>query len=251
MTDLTNWVLIKDIALSLIETNDRPVSASEIREVFEKLHPERKSINVAADMNMLTVNSQSRLSYLHIFGKVSPSGKIMNPALNSRPFDEYPRKSCESNPKDVFFKSGRGMYEKYNSNLHGVWYINLGHDYVNRLKCLSEFEVKEKSFYSDVKESFKLSAAQRSQFVNSVKQVEYEIVQIKRFKRNPHVVAERLHRADGKCDKCGRSAPFDRRSDGTPYLEVHHLVHLSEGGSDSLDNTLALCPNCHREFHFG
>lgn len=251
MTELTNWKLIKDIALSLIETNDRPVSASEIREVFEKLHPERKSINVSADMNMLTVNSQSRLSYLHIFGKVSNSGKIMNPTLNSRPLDEYPRKSCESNLKDIFFKSGRGMYEKYNSNLHGVWYINLGHDYVNRLTHLSEFEVKEKSFASDVEESFQLSADQRSQFINSVEQVEYEIVRIKRFKRNPHIVAERLHRADGKCDKCGRSAPFDRRSDGTPYLEVHHLVHLSEGGADSLDNTLALCPNCHREFHFG
>ena len=72
-----------------------------------------------------------------------------------------------------------------------------------------------------------------------------------RFARNPYVHAATLRRADGRCEECGRPAPFKRVSDGRPYLEVHHRVFLAEGGEDCLDNTMALCPNCHRETHYG
>ncbi|WP_330847424.1 HNH endonuclease signature motif containing protein [Alicycliphilus denitrificans] len=47
------------------------------------------------------------------------------------------------------------------------------------------------------------------------------------------------------------SSLFVRASDGTPYLKVHHRVHLAHGGPDTVANTLALCPNCHRLRHFG
>ena len=36
---------------------------------------------------------------------------------------------------------------------------------------------------------------------------------------------------------------------GEPYLEAHHVKWLGDGGSDSIDNTVALCPNCHRKMH--
>lgn len=71
------------------------------------------------------------------------------------------------------------------------------------------------------------------------------------FVRNPDVVAEVLFRADGKCEACSTDAPFIRKKDGTPYLEVHHKIKLSDGGEDSIQNAIALCPNCHRERHFG
>lgn len=71
------------------------------------------------------------------------------------------------------------------------------------------------------------------------------------FVRNPDVVAEALYRARGACEKCGEKAPFIRRTDGSPYLEVHHKVRLADGGEDTLDNAIAVCPNCHRELHFG
>jgi len=71
------------------------------------------------------------------------------------------------------------------------------------------------------------------------------------FLRNPYVVAEVLLRAAGKCESCGRDAPFRRKADDSPYLEVHHIVRLADNGSDSVENALALCPNCHRQRHFG
>jgi len=73
----------------------------------------------------------------------------------------------------------------------------------------------------------------------------------KQFKRNPHVITEVLSRANGVCETCGNDAPFIRKSDGTPYLEVHHKHPLAEGGPDTVENAIALCPNCHRKEHFG
>ncbi len=70
------------------------------------------------------------------------------------------------------------------------------------------------------------------------------------YERDPSVVAFVERRAGGICELCSRPAPFHRK-DGTPFLEVHHVVPLAEGGPDTAGNCAALCPNCHREIHHG
>lgn len=64
-------------------------------------------------------------------------------------------------------------------------------------------------------------------------------------------MAEVLSCANGICEKCSQPAPFSRSKNNSPYLEVHHKVHLAHGGDDSIENAEALCPNCHRERHYG
>lgn len=76
------------------------------------------------------------------------------------------------------------------------------------------------------------------------------LVVTRAFKRNADVIAEVLAQAAGICQGCRRDAPF-RRPDGTPYLEVHHVTPLAHGGTDTVANAIALCPNCHRERHYG
>lgn len=71
------------------------------------------------------------------------------------------------------------------------------------------------------------------------------------FKRNPDVIAEVLVRAAGVCEACQKPAPFLRTTDKTPYLEVHHKVSLAADGFDTVDNAIAVCPNCHRKAHHG
>jgi len=78
-----------------------------------------------------------------------------------------------------------------------------------------------------------------------------ELVTSKVYIRNPDVVAEALFRANGICEVCHQPAPFLKKLDSTPYLEVHHIERLSDGGADVLENVLALCPNCHRREHYG
>lgn len=67
--------------------------------------------------------------------------------------------------------------------------------------------------------------------------------------RNPFVVEAALRRAGGLCHDCGQPGPFISAKTGRPYLEVHHQIQLAHGGADSLQNTVALCPNCHRRRH--
>lgn len=101
-------------------------------------------------------------------------------------------------------------------------------------------------------ESYKLSSEQRlKQLQKANKKPEILVVTTTTFKRNPDVVAEVLFQSKGKCGGCFENAPFYRKSDGTPYLEVHHKVPLSQGGDDTVENAIALCPNCHRKQHFG
>ena len=68
------------------------------------------------------------------------------------------------------------------------------------------------------------------------------------FARDPSVKAWVLNNANGLCEGCGCLAPF-LKNDGEPFLEVHHVKTLSDGGSDIIENAVALCPNCHRRCH--
>lgn len=70
------------------------------------------------------------------------------------------------------------------------------------------------------------------------------------YERSASVKAWVLRRASGECERCGEPAPFKTVA-GNPYLEVHHVKRLSEGGSDTVENCVALCPNCHRYLHYG
>lgn len=71
------------------------------------------------------------------------------------------------------------------------------------------------------------------------------------FVRNPYVVAAAIMRSKGECEMPGCTCTLFHRDDGTPYLEVHHIVPLAEGGDDTLINAAALCPYCHRKLHHG
>lgn len=71
------------------------------------------------------------------------------------------------------------------------------------------------------------------------------------FVRDPYIVAGALARAQGLCEMPNCSSQLFQREDDRPYLEVHHIVPLGEGGDDTLINAAALCPSCHRELHFG
>ena len=93
--------------------------------------------------------------------------------------------------------------------------------------------------------------ARRERLKIAKKQPEKVAVLTMVFNRNPDVIAEVRERANGYCERCKAAAPFVRRSDNTPFLEVHHRIPLAQGGEDSVENALAVCPNCHRQAHFG
>lgn len=70
------------------------------------------------------------------------------------------------------------------------------------------------------------------------------------FERDPKVKAWVLKNASGTCECCETKAPF-LDNEGMPYLEVHHVLRLADGGPDTTRNAIAVCPNCHRRLHHG
>lgn len=71
-----------------------------------------------------------------------------------------------------------------------------------------------------------------------------------RYVRSPTIKEYVKARSEGFCEYCGNTAPFET-SDGEPYLEVHHVDELGEGGVDHPDKVVALCPTCHKQVHHG
>lgn len=110
----------------------------------------------------------------------------------------------------------------------------------------------DKLLEDDVNRSSRLSDEQRKRRLEKAnpKPEQIQIVS-KGYKRNGDVVAEVLKRANGICERCGKPAPFKRARDGSPFLEIHHRNMLADRGDDTVENAMAVCPNCHRELHFG
>lgn len=116
---------------------------------------------------------------------------------------------------------------------------------VSNVSDIQNFECEVEKARNDSKEK------RLERLKNAPKKAEVSYVLVKGFIRNRDVVAETLERADGVCQSCGLPAPFKRKSNDQAYLEVHHKKPLAEGGEDTLENAIALCPNCHRKAHYG
>lgn len=69
------------------------------------------------------------------------------------------------------------------------------------------------------------------------------------YLRDPALRSRALERAKGACEYCAN--PGFAMADGRVFLETHHEVPLSEGGTDTEDNLAALCANHHGEAHHG
>lgn len=68
------------------------------------------------------------------------------------------------------------------------------------------------------------------------------------YDRNPTIANYVKEIAEGRCQLCEKEAPFND-NDGRPFLHAHHIEYLSNGGLDTIDNCIAVCPNCHARIH--
>lgn len=70
------------------------------------------------------------------------------------------------------------------------------------------------------------------------------------FKKNPislmdfskRTISKILYRSNKGCAICGWNKAI---------CDVHHIIPRKNGGDNSNDNLIVLCPNCHREIHSG
>lgn len=124
--------------------------------------------------------------------------------------------------------------------------------YKKKFDAVTNYSDLERRFQKQVSDSLNITSEARLQRLHSASTKPKQIqVTTTVYIRNPDVVAQVLLKANGICEACLQPAPFIKKSDGLPYLEVHHKKRLADGGEDSVKNAIALCPNCHRKFHYG
>ena len=113
---------------------------------------------------------------------------------------------------------------------------------VNKQEFLSSQDLREKKIknLSDEELTTKAQKAPKRAGERTVTSTQYE--------RDPYVSMLTKRRAKGICELCNCEAPF-MDSKNRPYLETHHIKWIAEKGDDSIENTVALCPNCHRKMH--
>ncbi|WP_271401495.1 HNH endonuclease [Salinicoccus roseus] len=125
-----------------------------------------------------------------------------------------------------------------NERLDEEFLIELEESIEKKVDGKRETKVKEKAL--EYSERNKNLITQAKQMHRKVSRTWYD--------RNLYVVKTVKVLAEGVCQLCEKEAPFkDKR--GNPYLHVHHIEYLSEGGKDVIENCIALCPNCHAEVH--
>lgn len=133
----------------------------------------------------------------------------------------------------------------FNTNLARHEFALLGFETVD----IGKYDAQAKQM---LQKSGSSSRSERLRRLAEANEYPTETVRVtKNYIRNADVIVEVLHRAQGICENCEELAPFIRASDGTPYLEVHHKKQLANGGKDTIENAIALCPNCHRQMHHG
>ena len=111
----------------------------------------------------------------------------------------------------------------------------------NRLRKIADYLQVSLAELTEEKTGCAVSSIQTSKFFDNVDLDKYLIEDFP-------VARKIIKESNGKCELCGEQAPFNYR-DGTPYLEPHFVQWLSEGGSPTIDNVVALCPNCHKKIH--
>lgn len=70
----------------------------------------------------------------------------------------------------------------------------------------------------------------------------------KTYKRHNYLMVQIKKYRDYKCQFCSTKI---LKANGEYYIEACHIKAKAEGGKDSLNNILILCPNCHKLFDYG
>lgn len=104
----------------------------------------------------------------------------------------------------------------------------------------------DKAFDGDMRRKHKLLMEEAEAKKKAEKEAEKQARKAARKKKyKQHTASTSRQQAkdrDGnKCAICGR----------TEYLEVHHIKHKADGGTDDLDNLITLCDCCHIDKHRG
>ena len=143
-----------------------------------------------------------------------------------------------SSDTDSYIKK-RDYFYAFGGLGNGIWglreHLNEDVDVIKQLYSIKwELPLEELRAIAITKAKKELTPEQRKSF---------------NYNRSQAIRLYALKRANGICEACKKEAPFKTKED-KPFLEVHHIGKLIDGGADDPEWVIALCPNCHRKAHY-
>ncbi len=122
---------------------------------------------------------------------------------------------------------------------------------LSRSDVLKDIQEQKERFvakqpYNQIKDfAFKVSEENEKYYVRSNgKNKTYRKAVTKIYDEDPYISQYAKNLAKGICSLCHEKAPFIDKNN-QPYLIAHRIEPLSQGGPDTIENTVAVCPNCH------
>lgn len=235
-------------------TDDQVRAAEKIAsDVYDKQLTAAEGAKLLAEMHGININSAH--DFINDY-RYMMQGRVFQRAMSAPAIDYFLSRILEKRGNESHSLAVSAVDQHIN------YYEQLRNGTLRKMRTVLNRHTKKSApielathierFAEAVKESLKDSSSARATRLSKAAKLPTKVQVISyAFARNPDVVAEVLLRAAGKCEHCKNAAPFKRKKDLQPYLEVHHIIQLSKGGEDTVSNALALCPNCHRYLHFG
>lgn len=235
-------------------------------ELLDKIHSNENNIDILIACNLLGVSVQE----LHLLFEYE-NILIRSNSISTDLFKQVLFKESEiSQPPNILkglINSSNELLQKINSDIEYIRVsklcklLNINVRFLINLLELEGVVIDKnpnsKIEMDDLKRISDLNLPPRTQITLKEIQVRIKLLDkqllkknaiIQQFIRSEQVKIYAKMRAKGVCELCENPAPFDDKY-GVPFLEVHHIIFLSEGGKDNIDNVAALCPNCHRKIH--
>lgn len=134
-------------------------------------------------------------------------------------------------------------------NMRNVWIFPLKLKHSEEVSSVTS-DLMEQKFDEKKKKARRLTIEELKERAKKTKtgEVSTRNVTVRAHDRDPYIAEYAKRRANGFCELCEERAPFLNKKN-EPYLETHHIEWLANGGEDTIENTVALCPNCHRKMH--
>ena len=223
-------------------------------QVFDNKVPPEAGAMLLQDTHGLNINTAR--DFINDF-RMMLHGKVFHRAMSAPAIDYYLTRIL-SERGSIFYNEAISAVWKHIDYYEGLRKVNL-----NAMRAVvtrhSNFRfaplqlaAQEAEFNAAVTKSLADSTERRNSRLSDAAKIPVKLrVTTEVYLRNADVVAAVLERAAGVCERCHKDAPFLRRKNGAPYLQVHHRTQLAHGGEDTVENANALCANCHRELHYG
>lgn len=244
----------------------------ESDKILEKIDKENEALEIDFICKNLKIELNELLEYFeieNIFIKKQKNAKISTDLLRQILFKE-PEVSSPPNDIRELILNSPFLMAKINNNVKSIRVnkvcrnLGIGVKKLAELLLTEGIEIKSRPTYKiDLsilkkiieprkiieKENKSTILLELENKINQTDENDYvKSVVLNQFVRSEKIREYAKIRANGICELCENPAPFDDKY-GKPFLETHHIIYLSKGGSDSIDNVAAICPNCHRKIH--